>query len=77
MPASSAKLAELVALSVVEDVDVELVGGPVDVHRGERGVFHDAKGLVVGRNEEIDCGPLGWVVGRGTGVRRRGQSVWR
>ena len=58
------ELAELLALAVVEDVDVELVGGPVDVHRGERGVFHDAERLVVGGDEEIDRGPLVGIVGQ-------------
>src|ERR1700733_12742168 len=61
------ELAELVTLAVVEDVDVELVGGTVDVHRGERGVFHYAEWLVVGGDEEIDCGPLGGAVGQGHG----------
>ncbi len=56
--------AELFAFAVVEDVDVELVGWPVDIHRGESGVLHDAERLVVGGDEEIDGGPQVGVVGQ-------------
>ena len=34
--------AELFAFAVVEDVDTESVGWPVDVHGGQRGILHDA-----------------------------------
>jgi hypothetical protein len=57
------ELAKLFSPAVVEQVDVETVGGPVDVHGSEGGVLHNAKGLVVGGNEEIDGGPLVDVVG--------------
>ena len=59
--------AEGLALAVVEDVDVELVGGPVDVHGGERGIANDAEGLVVGGDEEIDVGPVFLEPGEGHG----------
>ena len=33
--------AELFALAVIEDVDVQLFGGPINVHRRQRGVAHN------------------------------------
>ena len=52
------KETELFAVSVVKEVDVEPVGGPVDVHGGEGCVLYEAERLVVGGDEEIDSGPL-------------------
>ena len=49
--------------AVVEDVDVELVGGPVDVHCGERGEAHHAQRLVEGGDQQVHRGPLFGVVG--------------
>ncbi len=49
--------AELVAATVVEDVDVELVGRPVDIHCGQGRVLYDAEWLIVSGDEQIDCGP--------------------
>ncbi len=64
--------AELGTFAVVEDVDVELVGGPVDVHGGEGGVADDGQGLVIGGNEEVDGGPGVRVVGERDGGSAKG-----
>ena len=69
------KLAELIALAVVEDVDVELVRRPVDVHRRQRRVLHHVQRLVVSRDQKIDRRPLLRIVRQGTGVRRSGHIV--
>ena len=66
------KLAELFAVAVVEDVDVEPVGRPVNVERGEGGVAYDAEGLVVGGNEQVDFGPVVGIVGQGDGRAAQG-----
>ena len=55
---------ELFAATVVEDVDVELADGPVDIHRGKGGVFDDVERLVVGGDEEVDDRPLRGIVGQ-------------
>ncbi len=64
--------AELGALPVIKDVDVELVGGPVNVHGGERGVADDGERLVVGGDEEVDGGPGVGIVGEGDGGAAEG-----
>ena len=46
-----------ISTAVVEDVDVDLVFRPVEVLGGEDRGFNDFKRLVVGRNENVDCGP--------------------
>ena len=61
------ELTKLFAPAVVEQVDVEPVGGPVDVHCCECGVLYDAERLVIGGDEEIDRGPLIDVVGQRDG----------
>ena len=66
------ELAELFAVAVVEDVDVEFVGGPVDVEGGERGVADDAERLVVGGDEEVDFGPVLGIVRQGDGGAAQG-----
>ena len=38
---------ELLSLAIVQDVDVELVRRPIDIDGGQRGVAHQAQGLVV------------------------------
>ncbi len=57
------QLAELFALAVVENVDVELVRGPVDVQRGKGGVANDAERLVVGRNYQVYMRPAIRIIG--------------
>ena len=70
------KDAELVALAIVQDVDVEPVGRPVDVHGGQRGVANDAERLVVRGDEEIDSRPLiGIVRQRHGGAAQRPESL--
>src|SRR5208283_5361267 len=55
------------ATAVVEDVDVEFLGGPVHVERAQRGVTHHIERLVVGGNEHVDVRPFLRIVGQGDG----------
>ncbi len=55
------------AAAVVEDVDVELVGGPIHVERAQRGVTHHVERLVVGGNEHVDVRPFLRIVGQSDG----------
>ena len=50
--------AELLALAIIQDVDVQLVRRPVDIHRRQRRVTHHAQRLVVGRDQQVDLRPL-------------------
>ena len=58
------KLAELLAASVIQNVDVQFVRGPVHVERAQRGVAHHLQRLVVGGNQDIDVRPFFFVVGK-------------
>jgi hypothetical protein len=50
--------AKLFAVAIVEDVDVQLIGWPVDVHRRERRVANHAQRLVIGGDQEIHRRPV-------------------
>lgn len=49
---------ELRPTSVVEDVDLELVGGVIHDHRRQHGRLHDVEAFVVGRDIDVDRRPL-------------------
>ncbi len=66
------ELLELLAAAVVEDVDVQLVGGPIHVERAERGVADDIERLVVGGDEDVDVRPFFGSIGQ-----RHGRAAQR
>ena len=49
--------AELLPLAIIQDVDIQLVRRPVDIHRGQRRIPHHVQRLVVGRDQQVDRGP--------------------
>ena len=57
-----------VAASVVEQVNAELILGPVEVERGVDRGLDDLEGLVVGRNEDVDRRPRAAVLGKRAGL---------
>ncbi len=53
-----AELAKILATTIIEHIDPQLVARPVDGLGGKDGQFDDAQRLVVRRNEHIDGRPL-------------------
>ena len=62
--------AKLGTFAVIKDVDVELVGRPIHVDRGQGGVANNAERLVVAGDEDVDGGPVFCAVGK----RHRGAA---
>ncbi len=58
------ELLKFLAAAVVEDVDVEFVGGPIHVERAEGGEADDVERLVEGGNEDVDVGPVLGILGQ-------------
>ena len=61
------ELLELRPAAVVEEIDVELCGGPIHVESTQRGVTHHVERLVVCGNEHIDVRPFFGIVGQRDG----------
>ncbi len=59
-----AERAELIAAAVIEQVDVELVGRPVQHGRGEHGGTHHRKRLVIGGDQYVHARPQRLVFGQ-------------
>ncbi len=57
-PGALSECAEFFALSIIEDVDAQLVGRPVQAHRCVHGVPHQRQVFVVGGNQHIHRRPL-------------------
>ena len=58
------ELLEFFSAAVVEDVDVEFVGGPIHVERAEGGEADDVKRLIDGGDEDVDIGPVLKILGQ-------------
>ena len=58
------ELLKLLATAVVQDVDMQLVGGPVHVECAERGIAHHFQRLVIGGNQDVDMRPFLWIIGQ-------------
>ena len=66
------KLLKFLAATVVEDVDVELVGGPIHVERAESGEADDVERLVESGNEHVNVGPVFRILGQRNGSTAQG-----
>ncbi len=49
---------KLGATAVIQDEDAEAIGRIVHVHRREHGVAYDLQAFIIGRDIDVDAGPL-------------------